>query len=176
MSERATGLLRPCLGCGVLVTTERKNAGARCPACEDARKKQHRREEFPKPSSVRRGYDHAWRRLSREARRLHPFCMDCGTPDDLTADHLRWPARTLADVEVVCRSCNSARGALRKNGKSIGGREPLHAYAEPMHEGWGVDPVGGWCDPQGGAGLAVTLHADLAVSDAGCMAMQAARP
>jgi hypothetical protein len=31
----------------------------------------------------------------------------------LTGDHLRWPAENLADVEVVCRSCNSKRGPRR---------------------------------------------------------------
>jgi len=67
----------------------------------------------PKQSASQRGYDARWQRLSKQARRLTPWCADCGTSDDLTGDHLRWPARTLADVEVVCRSCNSKRGASR---------------------------------------------------------------
>jgi len=45
---------------------------------------------------------------------VQPFCTDCGhwgsNANPLTTDHLRWPARTLADVDVVCRSCNSKRG------------------------------------------------------------------
>lgn len=173
MNKPSTGLLRPCLGCGTLVRTEKKNAGARCASCEKARKKTNRRDESPKPSSVRRGYDHAWRRLSKEARRLHPFCMDCGTHEDLTADHLRWPARTLADVEVVCRACNSRRGPLRKNGKHSSIRVPLHGYAEPMHEGWGEDRPGGTCDPRGGAAFPVTLRADSEPLPDECMVMQA---
>jgi 5-methylcytosine-specific restriction protein A len=68
-----------------------------------------------------RGYSSAWDRLSRRARRLQPFCTDCGTrgslDNPLTADHLRWPARSLRDVEVVCRRCNSARGPVRDFGQ-----------------------------------------------------------
>jgi len=67
----------------------------------------------PKPSPTARGYNSAWSRLSRRARALQPFCSDCGATEDLTADHLRWPARGLEDVDVVCRSCNSKRGAAR---------------------------------------------------------------
>jgi 5-methylcytosine-specific restriction endonuclease McrA len=52
---------------------------------------------------------------------LQPFCLDCGTVDDLTVDHLpqAWERREqglavrLEDVEVVCRVCNSRRGAAR---------------------------------------------------------------
>jgi 5-methylcytosine-specific restriction protein A len=172
MSTASTGLLRPCLGCGTLVPTVKKNAGARCSSCENARKRSNPRTETPKPSSVRRGYDHAWRRLSREARRLHPFCMDCGTDADLTADHLRWPARSLADVEVVCRSCNSRRGAIRKNGNAISSRSPLHSYAASMHETWGVDPLGGSCDPQGGAPISVTHSKECDCSDEECIVVQ----
>ena len=58
-----------------------------------------------------RGYDHNWRRLSQRARELQPWCSHCGTTDDLTADHLQWPARTLRDVDVLCRPCNSTKGA-----------------------------------------------------------------
>ncbi len=105
---------------------------------------------------------------------MHPFCMDCGTHEDLTADHLRWPARTLIDVEVVCRSCNSKRGALRKNGKAIAERDPLHTYAvaeQSEGEGWGVDPVGGHVDRARGAFDPVTLRADLECTEDECMIM-----
>lgn len=172
MTKPSTGLLRPCLGCGVLVRTEKKNMGARCPSCENARKKSTPGRRTPHIfSSAQRGYGYRWRQLSKEARRTHPFCMDCGTNKDLTADHLHWPARTLADVEVVCRSCNSRRGALRKNGKAIASRIPLHAYAEPKDDAWGVDPVGGHVDRQGGATLSVTVRADSECMNNECMVM-----
>lgn len=61
-----------------------------------------------------RGYGSQWQALSRQARDAQPWCSDCETTDDLTVDHLRWPAVTLNDVEVVCRSCNSRRGARRR--------------------------------------------------------------
>lgn len=174
MNKPSEGVLRPCLGCGVPVTTERKSAGARCPSCDKARKKQAPgRATTHIGSSAKRGYGYSWRKLSKEARRLHPFCMDCGTHEDLTADHLHWPARTLIEVEVVCRSCNSKRGALRKNGKAIAKREPLDMYALPECEGWGVDPVGGHVDRAGGAFHPVTLRADLECTDDECMVMHA---
>lgn len=162
--------MRPCLGCGVPVAIENKNAGARCIDCDTARKKQGSGPRTHVLSSVRRGYDHAWRRLSKEARRLQPWCMDCGATEDLTADHLRWPARSLADVEVTCRSCNSKRGALRKNRIPISIREPLHGYAESQQE-WGVDLEGGSCDRAGGATLTVTLRGDLEEREDECMVM-----
>lgn len=168
MSKPSTGILRPCLGCGVLVPTENKNAGARCASCEKTRKQQGPGRKTPHTlSSAERGYGYRWRKLSKEARRTHPFCMDCGTDQDLTADHLQWPARTLADVEVVCRSCNSRRGALRKNGKAFASRVPLHGYAEP----WGVDPVGGHVDHAGGAQVPVTLRDNRECTDDDCMVM-----
>lgn len=90
--------LTACIVCGDVT------ARTRCPL--------HDRDRG-KASAGRRGYDYRWQRLSERARRLQPWCSDCGTSDDLTADHLHWPARGLEDVEVVCRSCNSKRGASR---------------------------------------------------------------
>lgn len=102
---------RPCLGCGDPTT-----AGSRCPECSAERLAAVDRE---RGSASARGYDAAWRRLSARARRLQPFCLDahlgpCEGP--LTGDHLRWPARNLGDIEVVCRGHNSARGARRSGG------------------------------------------------------------
>ena len=91
-----TAALKPCLVCG---EPARKS---RCPDC--------------------RGYNNSrWRRLSLKARALQPFCSDCGTIEDLQCDHLpiawerlaqRKPLR-LKDIDVVCRSCNVARGSTR---------------------------------------------------------------
>ena len=92
---------RQCLECG------RVSDDARCPA--------HRLPDR-RPSASKRGYDAAWRKLSTLARSLHPWCSDCGATSDLTADHLRWPAKSLDDVEVVCRACNSRRGPRRTTG------------------------------------------------------------
>jgi hypothetical protein len=97
----------PCLECGTPSST------SRCP--------RHKLPERPKAPPSRRGYGRRWQMLSRLARNLHPWCSDCGALDDLTADHLRWPATSLADVEVVCRACNSARGPLRGAGLPLEG-------------------------------------------------------
>lgn len=99
--------LRPCLDCGVPTDT-----GTRCPVC---------RPPDHQLSAHQRGYDAAWRRLSKQARRLQPFCTDCGATDDLTVDHSReaWERRAqglairLEDVTTVCRSCNARRGRAR---------------------------------------------------------------
>lgn len=98
-------MLRPCLTC------QEPADGSYCDTHKPKRLEK-------KSSAVARGYDHAWNKLSRRARRLQPWCLDCGTsgtPDNpLTGDHLRWPARSLRDIAVRCRSCNSKKGALRE--------------------------------------------------------------
>lgn len=110
-------VLRPCLDCG-----EPTDAGTRCPACRTPHERQRAaRADAARPTTAGRGYGAAWQRLSRRARKLQPWCEDCGSPEDLTTDHSpeAWrrqaaglPIR-LADVAVVCRSCNAARGAAR---------------------------------------------------------------
>jgi 5-methylcytosine-specific restriction endonuclease McrA len=73
--------------------------GKRCPICTPERAK-----------TAARGYGGAWQRLSLLARRRQPWCSACGSGDDLTTDHLDPTMRsglTLADVVVLCRSCNS---------------------------------------------------------------------
>lgn len=99
--------LRPCLDCG------EPTDAPRCPA--------HALPAPPKRPTTARGYDQPWRLLSEKARRLQPFCTDCGTTDDLTTDHSpeAWARKEagkpirLQDVTVVCRPCNSRRGAAR---------------------------------------------------------------
>ena len=98
-----------CVDCGEVTP------GTRCDDCQTEREA---RTTERKGSATARGYDSRWQRLSTRARTLQPFCTDCRTTLDLTADHLVWPARTLADVEVVCRPCNSRRGATRGLGAS----------------------------------------------------------
>lgn len=98
----------------------------------------HRREKFPDCAGVRsgaiknglvlrgtrrrgptteRGYNREWRKLSEEARRLHPYCAVPGcTSTDLTVDHVDPSTRgkaglTLANVQVLCRFHNSSKGA-----------------------------------------------------------------
>lgn len=113
-------LSTPCLDCG-----EPTKAGTRCPDCATRFNRLKPARDAPrkdrKAAPEKRGYDPAWRRLSLKARRLQPFCTDCGTRDDLQADHTpeAWERKEhglpirLLDVDVVCGACNRKRGAAR---------------------------------------------------------------
>lgn len=99
---------RPCVTCG------EPSPDTRCPA----------HTVDTKPSATSRGYDHHWDALSRRARRMQPWCLHCGAVDDLQADHLpqAWERRNrglpirLADVQVLCGTCNRAAGNARPTG------------------------------------------------------------
>lgn len=107
-------LLQPCAECG------EPAAGTRCHAHTVDHRAYTRAPEV-KASTRARGYGTAWRKLSERARRLQPFCTDCGRRDDLTVDHTpeAWEryntgkAVRLSDVAVVCRACNARRGRAR---------------------------------------------------------------
>lgn len=98
--------LRPCLTCG------EPSAKSRCPTHAPKR---------TKPSRELRGYDEAWRKLSKRARRLQPFCSRCGSTSDLQADHTpeAWARKAaglairLDDIDVLCGDCNRDAGAAR---------------------------------------------------------------
>jgi 5-methylcytosine-specific restriction endonuclease McrA len=118
--------MKLCLDCGRHVqTSEARNA--RCPDC---RRTHEREKSRRRRKTAARGYDGAWRKLVAEAIKRQPFCTYCGTrgskANPLTGDH-RIPlskggtARTLADVVVACRSCNSSRGG-GVQGNAIGAR------------------------------------------------------
>lgn len=123
-------VLRPCIDCG---------APARESRCEPCR-----------------GYPSSWERLSRKARRLQPFCSDCGTTEDLQCDHLpsAWERRAqrkpvrLKDVDVVCGHCNRARGTSRitlsTNGsRRTGGHSQVdRSQARPSREMRYIPPGG----------------------------------
>lgn len=107
-------LLAPCRDCGEL------SDQSRCP--------EHRPKVHSLGNAKERGYDWRWEKLSRRARKLQPFCTDCGSKTDLQTDHSAeaWerherglPIR-LVDVEVVCGSCNRRRGPA-KNPRDQGG-------------------------------------------------------
>lgn len=101
-------LLSPCTDCGELT-----DLGAYC--------SEHQPPAPEKAPAIERGYDYKWRVLSRRARALQPFCSQCGTTEDLTTDHSpeAWQRKArglpirLQDVDVLCRSHNSIKGAAR---------------------------------------------------------------
>lgn len=110
-----------------------------CGRVTDASRCQAHRLPDRRPSPAARGYDDQWRKLSREARSLQPWCSDCGATTDLTADHLRWPARSLDDVDVVCRACNSRRGPVRTTGTIPHESDALPTRPSPLE----TDLLGG---------------------------------
>lgn len=115
-------MMTTCLTCGEL--------------SEQAYCQDHRPASTPKAkSAAQRGYDYRWRKLSKRARRIQPFCSDCGTTENLQCDHSpkAWERYytgkniRLIDVDVVCGDCNNARGQARPGGKgsTMSSRHPL---------------------------------------------------
>ena len=95
-------ILRPCLGCGCLIPKR----FSRCATCSTP------------------VYNSAHQRRSRLARAMQPYCSECGTTEDLTGDHIVALANggdMLGPLDVLCRSCNSRRGA-NPHGYRNGGR------------------------------------------------------
>lgn len=100
---------RPCMTCGT------PSAAAHCPEHTPTR---------DRLTAEARGYDTAWRTLSRRARRLQPFCTDCGSTERLSVDHSEqaWQRKAagkvirLQDVTVLCGGCNTRRGSSRPTG------------------------------------------------------------
>lgn len=123
----------PCLSCGEPTPT------TRCPDCT------HVQRVTPLASPTALGYDTPWRKLSERARKIQPWCSDCGATTDLTCDHSKeaWKRKAagksirLRDVDVLCRSCNSKRGKARPSTRgdapTIGGPECWGEARSPLH-------------------------------------------
>ena len=137
---------KPCARCG------QPAARNLCPDCEATVQRRRPRRQ-PTKSPRRRGYDAAWQRLSARARRLQPFCSDCGATEDLQADHTpeAWQRKAkglpvrLQDIDVVCGPCNRKRGAARGKGpnrrvdRSVGSLEGTTGVSpgrELAHSPW----------------------------------------
>jgi 5-methylcytosine-specific restriction endonuclease McrA len=62
-----------------------------------------------------RGYDETHLRLRKLVIAAQPWCSLCGATSDLTVDHIiplkRGGETRLDNYRVLCRSCNSRRGA-----------------------------------------------------------------
>ena len=106
---------------------------------EQSRCSEHRGHRV-KISATARGYDSSWDRLSAKARKLQPFCSDCGAVNDLQCDHTpeAWQRKAagkpirLQDVDVVCGPCNRARGAARGNTAPTRGYTPPGRLPDPL--------------------------------------------
>lgn len=130
--------MKPCLVCG-----EPSN-GPRCP--------EHPKERLNRPKERSRalGYTTTWDKLSKRARRLQPWCSDCGTSDNLSCDHTpeAWRRHDagktirLQDVDVVCMPCNIRRGKARGEGVTRPDKESAGQPQSRLHTPGGY-PVGG---------------------------------
>lgn len=98
---------RPCLHCGALT----RNPAGRCRPCELDRQRTRNRQPH------RQAYNDTDYRSARRHTRLGHYgpCVDCGTWDDLTLDHIQpliLGGRNHPSNWVVrCRPCNSKKGA-----------------------------------------------------------------
>lgn len=100
---------KPCLTCGT---------PADGPHCDEHAPRHHGRHVG---NARQRGYDTAWTKLSKRARRMQPFCSACGSTEHLTVDHTpeAWRRHEqglsirLQDVVVLCSRCNTAAGSSR---------------------------------------------------------------
>jgi len=94
------------LDCGVLTMV-----GNRCQAHRAAAQSRWK-ENRPNPY-----LDPAWRKLSSQMRRKHPWCEVCGKTTDLTVDHLDPLSKggpLLAEehrLRVICRPCHGRQTA-----------------------------------------------------------------
>src|SRR5690348_3942229 len=65
-------------------------------------------------SASSRGYDYQHQQLRLLAIRQQPWCSQCGSTEDLTADHIiprsKGGRNVLSNYKVLCRSCNSSKG------------------------------------------------------------------
>lgn len=106
-----------CPTCGA--AWEPTDSTAECKSCRP--RDTGDKDKYLRGNRHQRGYGYRWEKLSKRARELQPFCSDCGRTDTLTGDHSTeaWkrhdaglPIR-LKDIDVVCRQCNTDRGAAR---------------------------------------------------------------
>ena len=109
-------MAKPCLVCG------QPSAATRCA--------EHRlADDRDRSDNPLRRHRSRWKRLSTRLRRQSPQCEACGADDDLTIDHIipvsedRALAFSLANLRVLCRSCNSSRG----NRATAADRAEVHA-------------------------------------------------
>jgi 5-methylcytosine-specific restriction endonuclease McrA len=86
---------------------------ARAARCDECKRNHNRIKEKARPTREQRGYDYAWRKISKALREEQPWCSKCGRTNDLTVDHihpLSDGGQTIAsNLQVLCRKCNSSK-------------------------------------------------------------------
>lgn len=109
-------LLKTCAGCfHTFPVEEIHKGGGRCSSCARAKWREANRR---RGSAYRRGYTKDWKRMVELAVRAQPYCSYCGSTEDLTGDHITPVSvgglNTPSNIRVLCRACNSSRGAKTK--------------------------------------------------------------
>ena len=81
----------------------------------DEERKQRKRQERRRYKSLKRGASVSEPYSRQDILDMYHACLACGTKDDLTLDHVVPLALGGADsednIQVLCRSCNSSKGA-----------------------------------------------------------------
>lgn len=95
--------MKPCTQCGT------PTQQTRCPQCTPPPR-------TPTRTIATNTHDTRWKKLSLKLRKKQPFCIDCHTNQDLTADHIL-PIHTFPDlayteenIQIRCRRHNAQRG------------------------------------------------------------------
>jgi 5-methylcytosine-specific restriction endonuclease McrA len=82
-----------------------------------------RRRRAKKGTTSKRGYDSVHQMLRKVAIARHPWCTDCGSADDLCADHIiptsQGGRNELSNYAVRCRGCNNARMMNEKKSERL---------------------------------------------------------
>ena len=99
-----------CIDCGTLADATR---------CDDCRTRANRVKKAKRPDL----HTAAWRKLRAEAISAQPWCTRCRATGDLTLDHVV-AGSTVGGVQVLCRPCNSSKGA----GAGEGGGHPRDGF------------------------------------------------
>jgi 5-methylcytosine-specific restriction endonuclease McrA len=93
--------------------------GTACALCATATATPRRHKS--KNTRTRGRYDYQWQKVRAEAIRLQPYCLFCGSTQDLTGDHIlplkEGGMNVLDNVRVLCRSCNTRRENDYRKGK-----------------------------------------------------------
>jgi 5-methylcytosine-specific restriction enzyme A len=117
---------KTCAACSRIIPVTSKRG-----RCDDCTREYERQRGKWRGKTAARGYDARWRRLVELAIHAHPYCADCGhtgsKDNPLTGDHIIPRAdggpKTLSNIAVRCRRCNSSRGRgkRRERADSLGG-------------------------------------------------------